>query len=220
MRITAVLFCFLFCNCLSLSAGIWFENPPAGRLPATAQTTYGVGALDGISGNLDELTEVDLFWISITDPLAFSATTFDDPGFTIPDPRLFLFDALGYGVYANDDAVGSQSELPAGHPLGPKSVGIYLLGISRFANDPLSISGPIFTQNAGVNGPDPLAGGLDPLTAWDDNVIGRVDVETEYFITLTGAEFVPVPEPGTAVLVFAGLLFAARWRSKQRRPAE
>jgi hypothetical protein len=198
--------------CSSLTASAWFEFDPAGRLPATAQNTSGAGSLDVILGELTDLTEVDMFWIRIADAMAFSASTVPDP-FTVADPELFLFDRLGKGVYANDDANGSQSELPAAHPLGPASAGLYLLAIGRFDNEPVSSSGFIFTQNAGVNGP--TAGGGSPITGWDDNVTGRIDLNTFYQISLTGGEFANIPEPATLILSGAGLLLA--YLLKRRR---
>ena len=69
------------------------------------------------------------------------------------DTQLFLFDADGLGVYANDDsAATSQSTLPAGHPLTPAAPGEYLLGVSPYDRDPQSDAGAIFTNVRGVLG--------------------------------------------------------------------
>lgn len=150
-----------------------------------------------------------MYRIRITNPLQFSAFTIGAIGL-VPDPQLFLFDNIGRGVYANDEAFGSQPELPVGHPLGPALPGIYFLAIGRFDNEPLGAGGFLFTQNQGtaVNGPDLTAGGAGPVLAWSDNVSGRIDFDSLYGIALTGADFASVPEPGTFLLTAAGLTLA------------
>jgi hypothetical protein len=185
---------------------IWVETGSAGDLPATAQPTVGAGSLDSILGNLIAIDEVDMFSIRITSPLAFSARTIEQIGFNIPDPQLFLFSFAGRGVYMSDDGNGSQSVLPAAHPLGPSSAGFYYLAIGRFDNEPFSAGGRIFTNALAVNGPDPAAGGSLPITSWDRNVSGRIDFETFYEIQLTGAQFSNIPEPGSLLLFTAGLV--------------
>jgi PEP-CTERM motif len=184
-------------------AGTWVEIGSAGPLPATAQRTAGTGSLDAIFGNLIGNDEVDTYLIRIVDPLGFSAATLGGP-FFIPDPKLFLFDIQGLGVYANDDANGSQSELPAAHPLGPMTPGLYYLSIARFDNTPLSLAGPVFEEALGVAGPDSIGGAL-PVSAWNGDVSGRIDFDTFYEIDLTGAEFSNVPEPATWLLMSAGM---------------
>jgi hypothetical protein len=185
---------------------VWNEVGAAGNLPASAQVTLGVGPLTQIAGSLDELTEVDMFQIWIEDPLGFSAATVSS-SLSVPDPQLFLFDGSGLGVFMNDDAdsglSGSQSELPAGHPSGPPAAGLYYLAIGRFDNEPFSDSGRIFMDSIQTTGPaDP--GGQDPVTSWNDDVIGHPDFETLYQIDLTGAR-AAVPEPGTLAIVLSGL---------------
>ena len=63
-------------------------------------------------------SDSDLYRICLTNGASFSASTL---GGTLPaslDTQLFLFDAQGYGVYANDDWKTSRgSKLPAGAPL-------------------------------------------------------------------------------------------------------
>lgn len=184
-------------------AATWVEIGLAGPLPATAQRTVGTGSLDAIFGNLFEIDEVDTYLIRIVDPLNFSATTLGAP-FFIPDPKLFLFDVDGFGVYTNDDANGSQSELPANHPLSPTMAGLYYLSIARFDNTPLSPAGPVFEEALGVAGPDPIGGALR-VSAWNGDVTGRPDFDTFYEIDLTGAEFSNIPEPATWLLMSAGI---------------
>ena len=214
-------------NCL---ADIWFEVGDAGRELTTANVTAGLGTLDAIFGNLsaadpfDSAFDVDLFKIYIFDPLNFSAATVNSPGVNVADPQLFLFSASGHGVYMNDDdesgSNGSQSRLPAGHPFGPASPGLYYLGIGWWDNESLSLGGSRIFSEAnffGTNGPDFAAGGADPLAGWSDVVLQRIDLETAYEINLTGAVNA-VPEPGVAGSLAAVLvtLFAMRARRSRR----
>jgi hypothetical protein len=201
-----------------MSAAIWIEVGDAGRELAATQATYGVGSLNTIFGNLaapdpfESALDVDLYLIRITNPLNFSASTVNSPGLYVSDPQLFLFDSAGLGVYMNDDDEGglngSQSRLPDGHPSGPVSAGLYYLGIGWWNNEPLSAAGQIFSSVSvfGTNGPDFGAGGGDPLSGWDDNVLLRPDLETAYEIELVGAELAGVPEPGTTLTTLGGLL--------------
>jgi hypothetical protein len=206
-------------------AGTWFEIGDAGRLPVTGQVTIGPGPLDTIFGDLSDpdpafsAVDVDLYLIRIVDPLNFSAGTVDAPGFYVSDPQLFLFDEMGFGIYMNDDdesgLSGSQSLLPAGHPSGPTVPGLYFLGIGWWNNEPLSAGGQIFStaSASGTNGPDLGAGGGDPLTGWSDDVLARLDIETAYEISLTGAVFA-IPEPAVFLLVGPALGWFA-WRRRR-----
>lgn len=138
--VRALLVGIVACPLTVLLAGVagaatWTEIGDAGDLPATAQVTVGSGSLDSISGTKTP-NEADMFRIRILDPAAFSASTVGTTGF---DTQLFLFDASGLGVYANDDDATCgcwQSTLPAGDPNSPSAPGIYYLAISRYDMDP------------------------------------------------------------------------------------
>jgi hypothetical protein len=162
------------------------ESGDAGNLPTTAQVASG--AVDGIEGILEPTTtDVDLYQVCLAGGRSFSATTGPPPpGFTGLDTKLYLFDASGRGVYANDDFVGLTSTLPAGHPLTPSEAGIYYLGISFFGTFPFSGGGHIFgeaSDASGVYAPEGPGGEL-PLSHWRSNFIpaGR----DTYRIALTG----------------------------------
>jgi hypothetical protein len=208
------------------AATVWLEIGDAGLLPGTAQNIDSPDLLDSILGNLgdggpDSIFDIDMFRIHIFDPLIFSAMTIDSP-FNVSDSQLFLFGEDGRGIYMNDDDEsglnGSQSLLPAGHPLGPISAGFYYLAIGWWDNEPFGAGGRIFEDSLGVSGPDFLAGGFDPVLLWDNNVSGRIDLPTSYQINLTGAGLdVQVPEPGTLVLFGLGLIAAARRLPSPRR---
>ena len=116
------------------------ESGTVGSVPATAQVIST--PVDQITGSLDTLDQEDLYRFCLAGGGMFSATT---AGSDISDTQLFLFDAAGRGVFANDDnAEGLQSTLPAGLELTPKTGGIYYLGVSSFDADPLSEAVLIF----------------------------------------------------------------------------
>lgn len=219
LKITAIIISVVLIQGVA-SASVWIESTSAGRTLAGAQNTTGTGSLDWILGSLDDNSpdtgkSVDLFRIRIVNPLIFSAATTAAPGFYVDDPQLFLFDSLGRAVYMNDDDEsgfnGSQSLLPAGHPFGPTSIGLYYLGIAWFDNEPVSSLGLMFSNASanGTNGPA-LAGG-SPLVTWNDNVTQRIDLPTYYEIELTGAAFA-IPEPATGLLVIVPLAALALYR--------
>jgi hypothetical protein len=168
-----------------------------------------------------------MFAVWVTDPAAFSATTVGTTG-TLENSQLFLFDAAGFGVYANDNDPGGgtlSSTLPAGHAFGPPTPGLYFLAISGSSNwDPVSAAGIIFptSPRSGVFGPSGPGGGA-PISGWSG--FGSFG---SYTITLTGAAAAgaaaPIPEPSTIVLMSAFIPIGGlygwyhRKRSAQQRP--
>lgn len=183
-------------------AGTWSELD-AGDLPATADSPQGVGSLTAISGALTAGTDEDVYRVCVDGGGTFSASTVGTPG-SFNDIQLFLFDAAGVGVYANDDFPGTfRAHLPAGHVLTPTAPGVYYLALSSFNNDPLSTAGLIFpsTPFTGVFGPTGPGGAL-PLSGW-----GGTSLRSgTYTIALTGASFCTTTiaatvdvRPGTAL---------------------
>ena len=158
------------------------ENGDAGSVPATAQVIPS--EVTTITGTLALLDQEDLYRVCLAPGQTFSATT---AGSDIADTQLFLFDATGRGVVANDDdATGLQSTLPAGLELSPTSGGIYYLGVSSFDADPLSSAGAIFTGEEIINDvryyvPGTPGGDL-PVSEW--SFFGTY--EGGYQVTLTG----------------------------------
>jgi hypothetical protein len=175
----------------------WTELPDAGDLPGTAQVTSGPvnQALNTISGTIANTQDVDLYKIFIPNPSAFSASTTggDSPPF---DAVLALFNANGLGVYLNDDGAFNVGDplLPAAHPLGPSSSGIYYIAI--FSDETLPFSGagvsindlifPIpqapYTQVLGPTG----GGGGIPVSGWATE--GVFSLSAGYQVNLTGAQ--------------------------------
>jgi len=200
----------------------------AGSLPSSAQDLTGINVTQ-ILGNLDFPLGVDMFKIDITDATDFSAIT-TAVSFGVPDTELFLFDAGGIGVYANDDISGSNtlSCLPSADSsnpclstrpigVGPITDGAYYLAITRSANGPTSVGGEIFSSvlSTDVVGPDPTMGGGSPITGWDGNVYASSDFDlTAYDITLTGTS---IPEPATWALIATGMVLVI-FRRKQLAP--
>jgi len=188
-------------------AGLWTEIGDAGRLPGTAQVVLGVGPLDTIEGTYTEWDQ-DMYKIYISDPAGFSAHAVT----ANEDPQLFLFDAGGMGVYANFRWVARESRLPAGHLHSPTSTGIYYLAILEYDTDPYSVehtgdydpSELIFPSTLdfeAVEGPTAPGGGSPIVTWWGGT--GMPPGNYDYTITLTGAQYVPVP--GAVLLGILGL---------------
>jgi hypothetical protein len=189
----------------------------AGSLPGTAEDLTGVNVTE-IQGSIPDQLGVNMFEIDITDFTNFSAITTGPGAFGIPDTELFLFDSTGLGVMANDDIDGGNtlsclpsagpgnpcsSTLPSG--VGPTSDGDYFLAITRSQQLPLDASfNDIFTifNSTDVVGPNSGAG---PVAGWDGGVFTNPDFDlVNYDILLTGST--PLPEPGTLVLISAGIV--------------
>jgi len=197
----------------------------AGPLPASAQDITGHLPTEIIGTLPDTPDAVSLFKFVISDAADFSAITLAEP-FGIPDTELFLFDAGGFGVYANDDIDGGNtlsclpsadisnpcsSSRPAG--IGPISSGVYYLAITRSANLPLSATGNIFTilNFTDVVGPDLTIGGNNLLNGWDGGAFTTPDTDLVKFdIVISGA----VPEPSTGLLAASVIVILALFRRK------
>jgi hypothetical protein len=207
-------------------AATFTELGDTGSLPGTAQvTTSGVGLLTEIVGTLSPANgdAQDMYLIHIDGGKTFSATTVGGLGF---DSELFLFDASGKGVYANDDVSGdyAPSTLPAGSPFTPIAPGDYYLAITQCCSEPVSSDGKIFTvdgpHHRTLSGPTGV-GGTSPVTGYSGAFVQTPRVGGPYQVLLTGAQVflsdahvTAVPEPNAFALMLAGLgmmsLFALR----------
>jgi PEP-CTERM motif len=206
-----------------LGAQTYSEAGDAGQTLGTAQYT---GATNGqslltISGTLSGINDADLYYLTITAPTTFSASTV---GGSTLDTVLFLFGANGVPIYANDDASGLslQSTLPAGSSFTMTlSAGTYLLGISLSGNEPINLNGQLlFAGNGGnstaVRGP---AGGINPNTLSNFNNGASFSENGPYSITLASAATAAVPEPSTVALGLVAAGVFAAWKSRSRKVA-
>jgi hypothetical protein len=158
------------------------EVGDTGELPASAQEVGPAGPLSSIDGRVDGFADRDMFKICITGGGTFSASTVGNTGW---DTQLWLLNADGKAVYANDDSTPPWSTLPAGHLLTPMAPGTYYLAITAFNVDPSGDAGALFaSSSAGVNGPARV-GGNRPITGW----FGTASQPGgSYRIDLTGAQ--------------------------------
>jgi hypothetical protein len=184
------------------SAQIWNESGDAGDSIAGAQETQGVGALTMINGTIDD--DIDIFRFRIVNAAAFSITVTN----TGIDSMLFMFNAGGMGVVADDDTAGNLLSF-VDFTNVPQVTGIMNIAIGNFLCDPWTSTSfmwdNIFPANEGPN----ANGTANPLDHWD--IIG--DGADDYTLVLTGAEFATVPEPATFVAIglgLASLAFARR----------
>ncbi|PNW65655.1 UNVERIFIED_CONTAM: hypothetical protein BEN50_03350 [Euhalothece sp. KZN 001] len=141
------------------------ETEDAGQLLETSQTVNdrNTSVPDQITGELTGFSDADLYEIFLPEGTEFSATTV---GQTEVDTSLYLFDQSGFGIIANDNAETSEFTLQSTLPTQTiNAEGIFYLGISSFANDPLSEEGAIFDFFGEPNG----VGANSPLTAWSDS---------------------------------------------------
>lgn len=209
----------------SSQAASFTEVKDAGEslLNATPVTSPQTMPLASISGVLSG--DIDFFKIFLTGNQQFSATTSNSDTAQIPidlalglpvdlviDPQLYLFDALGNGIYANDDLFGSTQATLTSGGLSPLASGIYFLGISGSGLNPVSAHGEIFPSELfdSVNGSTGPGGGL-PFVGFEGD---RTTFFGKYSIALTGAQTIAsnpasVPEPSVTIgllLLGAGLV--------------
>ena len=202
-------------------AQMYTEVADAGDTLASAQTTVSATtptgtAITTIAGTMATGTDADLYLIYISSPGTFSATTnnsLTNMSFnnTLPlDTSLFLFDAAGHELAANDDINGSTvtSTLAAGNPLyAGLAAGYYYIGISISGNDPVNSANQLLAANSDdstdTRGPEG-ANNLNPTTL-DTFDLDNYDNEVgSYGINLTGATAAPEPS-AWALVAFGGL---------------
>ncbi len=156
----------------------------AGDLPETAQST-GSDPIPVIRGQLDT-DDVDMYAIYIEDPASFVATTVGGASF---DTQLWLFDADGKGVVANDDSGSLQSRIDntAGCITAP---GVYYLAISRYARNAAGCQGGNIWSSRANNCPEGTEA-TSRVASW----FNSTSAAGQYLIFLTGVRGATAGDP-------------------------
>jgi hypothetical protein len=203
-------------------AGAVTESGDAGELRNSAQSFTGNSAISSISGSLLTTSAsdyADLFRIYLYAGSVFSATTTASAWNTNNfDTALFLFDATGHGVVANDDDpnVGAQSTITITQTVGAS--GYYYLAIAGAGYTPVSAGGSIFGSLLGKDQVQAVGpGGSGALSGWQ-SISGEGD---RYQIMLQGAyaSATAVPEPVSITMLMAGLGLVGAAASRRRTPS-
>lgn len=175
----------------------------AGSLPTMPLRPPGTGPITAINGQLGvfpladggRLDTEDMYLLQILDPAAFQAQTVVGLQGGMFNTALWLFDACGNGLLANDDSFKDPStgfSLLLPHVTPPDRTGVvlaqpglYHLAISGGMNLPLSPGGSIFffQDPTEISGPDGPGGNL-PINAWIENPVFE-----DYRIELSGVYF-------------------------------
>jgi hypothetical protein len=184
----------------------WDENMQgdAGSIPSTAQQVVGIGTLSTIRGMLSVALDApdyqDMYLIRIDCPAGITFKAGTDPSFGGSadfNTQLWLFDANGAGLLANNDVTPSMglsgfgNASTDGTSIVVSTPGFYYIAVSGLGSVPVnSASLPLFTfiSPMEVSGPDG-PGGSSPIAGWSGT--GAVG---EYIIKFsTCAGFVPPP---------------------------
>jgi uncharacterized repeat protein (TIGR01451 family) len=181
----------------SAALGAAAESSDAGDTLATAQVITGFE--DEISGALSATDGVDVYRISITNPGAFTASTYDS---AVGDTELLLFDSAGHLVELSDDwyyqgSLDRMANLPAGaygNPYAPASAGTYYLAVVAYESDPMTSSAEDMAW--GDEWTDPVTGSrvwgpVDPSYVLDHWDVITDAYSGNYTVSLTGVGALP-----------------------------
>jgi hypothetical protein len=200
------------------------QSGDAGETLAGAHDTTGMSGLTAIKGEL-VLTldgrDIDIFKIEIESPSHFSARLFIDETTGPADTYLFLFDAAGVGVIADDTSASYPdnplSEIPTGSLPASALPGDYYIavtaGFSLFEERlPLDGNGTeIFDSDelfADLGAETVAPSSFLPLASWK---LGDPDnfAPGTYTLELTLAQAQVIPEPSSLVTLSGFLALAA-----------
>ena len=218
----------------SISHAVTYTEPgDAGQTLATASNTGltagGTGTLTGISGDIGVnaaatggASDADLYQFTLgaagtaSSYLQISALggTSSTQGPSAIDTSLFLFNAAGTPILANDDT--SNTNYQATLNLVGLPSGTYYLGIALSGNEAInSASQQLFTVDQPTTTQRGAASGLNPATLSTFN--------GQEFIAETGTYtigFAVVPEPSTwAAIVLGGAALGVVLRRRQLQQA-
>lgn len=205
---------------------VTFTEPPsdAGQTLFTAQSTgtNNTTPLTAINGTISGSNglDADIYIITITNTTTFSAVATSIAGI---DTSLFLFNANGVPIIANDDQSNTnyQGAIPAGNSLlTTLTAGRYYLAISLSGNEPVNLNNQLlFTVDQPTTNVRGIAAGLNPTTFSSFDGATFVPEGGDYSIALTGAA-TAVPEPSTwAALALGGVASASAFLRRRRQQA-
>jgi hypothetical protein len=168
---------------LPAAAASFVELGDAGQTVDSAQDVATVGQVATIFGRIENAFDADLYRLVIDESANFSAQAYW-AGSDAPDLQLFLFDAWGRGIAANNDWLGSPLPRLPIETLAGRQPGEYLLGVSGADNGPRGASGALFPDaRSGVVQPAGLSR-FDVLLDWTRAITAQAG---DYAIALTGA---------------------------------
>lgn len=222
---------WLCCCAAEVEGGIWVEMGDAGALPGTAQVTRGIGNLDSIEGEIDNVgfEDIDMFQLRIINTDVFSAALSSPALGGLLDTYLFLFDSGGLGVVADNDSetypFDPISEIPVG-TLSGHPTGTYYLAVSTAFSDgdlPLDGAGSLIfdpedlAEDSSFVDPDFGSGTVSPESPRGSVTDWQLDLDDSddgpYQIALTGATYSVIPEPASLAVwsLIAMVIIGSGW---------
>lgn len=178
----------------------WYESGDAGDLIATAQTTLGIGTLSSITGSLQSDADVDLYCIHVPATPPVGVTLLALYCTINQGPAIWLFDAAGNGVLANETCMAGYKVINI--PAGSIPAGNYYVAVTYAGREPYSYGGDMWLAGVpGLRAPDgPGAGG--PLVGWSGTPL--VGPQNPYTIGLAFSSYCNAATP-TARPTWGGL---------------